>query len=177
MVMNRIVRLAPALLLLAWSGPALAQGEWGALAIAERGTAYGYAYDFPTPEAASARALAECGKNAPDCRVHTTFRNTCMVVAGSIDGPMGWSWGGREASRAQRAIEQCHQRGAVNCKVVETVCSGTTGGPSASQGAMRRQPAAKKAPAASTPGTTTPPAASTPPPTGTPGQPTPLHKN
>ena len=41
------------------AAPAHAEREWGALALSERSTAYGYAKDFDTQEAASARADAE----------------------------------------------------------------------------------------------------------------------
>ncbi|HEY7608680.1 MAG TPA: DUF4189 domain-containing protein [Alphaproteobacteria bacterium] len=157
---------AAAALVLAPAGAyAQAQGEWGALALSERSTAYGYSYDFDSQDGATGRALAECSKNAGDCRVHTTFRNTCLVLAGSVDGPFGWAWGGAEATRTQRALEQCRQRGAINCKVVETVCTGTAGGP-----ARPRNPARAPQPA---PPTSTP---ATSPPASTPGAPTQLHK-
>lgn len=171
--MTRILRrTAPILALVLLPAPALAEGEWGALALSERSTVYGYAYDFATPETASARALAECGRNAGDCRVHAAFRNTCLVLAGSVDGPFGWAWGGAKATRAERALEQCRQHGAVNCKVVETVCSGTVGGPPAPRNPARAlEPPA--GPAATTPRTTsTPPA----PDTRTPGAPLELHR-
>jgi len=165
------------------AAPAWAEREWGALALSERSTAYGYSQDFDTQEGASERALAECSKNAQDCRVHTAFRNTCLVLAGSIDGPFGWAWGAPERTRAQRALEQCRQRGAINCKVVETICSGTASGPKTpgpARGAPRTTapaPANTARPAATTPATSTPPAATTPPAdTRTPGSPTPLHR-
>jgi hypothetical protein len=138
------------------AAPAHAERDWGALALSERSTAYGYAKDFDTQEGASERALAECAKNASDCRVHTAWRNTCLVLAGSVDGPFGWAWGAPERTRAQRALEQCRQRGAVNCKVVETVCAGTAGGPKTPRTAA---PAPTAAPPAAT---TTPPATSSP---------------
>jgi hypothetical protein len=171
--MKRLVfRLAPALLL-ASAAPALAQGQWGALALSERSTAYGYSFDYDTQEKASERALAECAKNASDCRVHTTFRNTCLVVAGSVDGPIGWAWGGREQTRDQRAVEQCRQRGAVNCKVVERICSGLARGTHAPRTPAQTQDAPPAAPPARG---ATPPAAAPPPDTRTPGTPTQLHR-
>lgn len=142
------------------AAPALAEsGEWGALAISERSTAYGFSYDYETQEAATARALEECAKNARDCRVHTTFRNTCLVVAGSVDGPFGWAWGGREDTREQRAVDQCRQRGAGNCKVVQRICSGTAGGPRRAPPPRRTEPppAAAPPPADAAPGTGAPP--------------------
>ena len=191
-----------AVLILAAS-PAWAEREWGAIALSERSTAYGYAQDFDSQEGASQRALAECSKNASDCRVHTAFRKTCLVLAGSVDGPFGWAWGAPERTRAQRALEQCRQRGAVNCKVVETICAGTAGGPPTPRTPARptaappttpppslttppattTPPAATTTPPATTPpattpppATTTPPASTTTPDTRTPGAPTPLHR-
>jgi hypothetical protein len=186
---RRFYPIAAALILAA--SPAWAEREWGAIALSERSTAYGYAQDFDTQEGASERALAECRKNASDCRVHTAFRNTCLVLAGSVDGPFGWAWGAPERTRAQRALEQCRQRGAINCKVVETICAGTAGGPPTPRTPAR--PAAAP-PTTPPPATTTPPAATTPPPAATPpatttppapttapdtrppGTPTPLHR-
>ena len=162
----RLTLIAAGAALIVAAAPAHAERDWGALALSERSTAYGYARDFDTQEGAAARALAECAKNASDCRVHTAWRNTCLVLAGSIDGPFGWAWGAPERTRAERALAQCRQRGAVNCKVVETVCAGTAGGPP-----TPRTPA-RPAPTATTPPAATPPAATTPP-----GSPTPLHKN
>jgi hypothetical protein len=176
--------------LVAAASPALAQREWGALALSERSTAYGYAQDYDSQEEASARALAECSKHAGDCRVHTAWRNTCLVLAGSIDGPFGWAWGAPERTRAQRAIEQCRQRGAINCKVVQTICAGTAGGPPTPRTPARpaaapppavTPPAAtappSPAPATTPPAATTAPSATTPPPdTRAPGTPTPLHR-
>jgi hypothetical protein len=73
------------------AAPAHAEREWGALALSERSTAYGYAKDFDTREGASERALAECARNARDCRLHTAWRNTCLVLAGTAcrDGAAG----------------------------------------------------------------------------------------
>ena len=177
--MNRHVQLLAFALLLASGTPALAEGQWGALALSERSTAYGYSFDYDTQETASARALAECAKNAQDCRVHTTFRNTCLVLAGSVDGPFGWSWGARQQTQEQRALEQCRQRGAVNCKIVERVCSGTAGGPRAPQNPARApdRPAAPNTATPNTPAATTPNTAApnTAPDTRTPGAPTQLH--
>ena len=185
--------LAAGAALLFAAAPAHAEREWGALALSERSTAYGYAKDFDTQEAASERAMAECAKNASDCRLHTAWRNTCLVLAGSVDGPFGWAWGAPANTREQRALEQCRQRGAINCKVVETICAGTAGGPATPRNPAARTPARPTTPAATapTPATTAPPAAKAPPasPTPpaavttpapdarTPGTPTPLHKN
>jgi hypothetical protein len=169
-----LVAAAAALLIAA--APAHAEREWGALALSERSTAYGYAKDFDTQEGAAERALAECARNASDCRLHTAFRNTCLVLAGSVDGPFGWAWGAPANTRAQRALEQCRQRGAINCKVVETVCAGTAGGPATPRNPAARTPARPATPAATTP-PATPPATTAPPAsTRTPGTPTPLHR-
>lgn len=166
-----LVAAAAALSLAA--APAQAEREWGALALSERSTAYGYARDFDTEAGASERALAECAKNASDCRLHTAWRNTCLVLAGSVDGPFGWAWGAPATTRAQRALDQCRQRGAVNCKVVETICSGTAGGPATPRTPAAPPPAtAAPAPAAAPPAAVTAPS----PETRTPGAPTPLHR-
>jgi hypothetical protein len=178
MAIKRIaVRLAPALLL-ASATPALAQGQWGALALSERSTAYGYSFDYDTQEKATERALAECAKNAADCRVHTTFRNTCLVVAGSVDGPIGWAWGGREQTRDQRALEQCRQRGAVNCKVVERICTGLARGTHNPRTPTQTQqnPPPAPPPPTRTAAPNTPPNAAPPPDTRAPGTPTQLHR-
>jgi hypothetical protein len=171
------------------AAPAAAEGEWGALALSERTTGYGYAFDHESQEAATARAMAECARVAGDCRVHTTFRNTCLILAGSPDGPFGWAWGGAEATRAQRAIEQCRQRGAGRCRVVETVCTGTAGGPATPRNPVRGPDQPSAPPPGPPPSLTQPPAqpppgpaATSPPPapppdvTRPPGAPTPLHR-
>ena len=155
------------------AAPARAEREWGALALSERSTAFGYARDYDTQEGASERAMAECAKNAGDCRLHTAWRNTCLVLAGSVDGPFGWAWGAPANTREQRALEQCRQRGAINCKIVETICAGTAGGPTTPRTPAARAPARPAAPAAAPP-TTAPPATAAPPPAAaTPATPAP----
>ena len=97
------------------------------------------------------------------------------MLAGSVDGPFGWAWGARTQSREQRALEQCRQRGAVNCKVVETICTGTAGGPRTPARTNAAPPASSATPPANAaPNAGNPPAARD---TRAPGTPTQLHRN
>lgn len=121
------VRLAALAAVLSFASvlPAAAQG-WGALAFSENGTAYAYSRNYDTKEAAEAGALSECAKYAGDCKVYETFQNRCVTLAGAQNGVYGWAWGGNQASRLERALNQCRSHnGQPECKFVIHFCTGT----------------------------------------------------
>jgi hypothetical protein len=94
----------------------------GALA-AGRCSAFGYAYDDVSPEAAALRARAQC--KGRDCKVVASFRKTCAALA--IDaknacGPSGWAQAGNLARAQNVASEQCQRYGGRNCVIRAWVC-------------------------------------------------------
>lgn len=94
----------------------------GALATGRCG-AFGYAHDDVSPEAAALRARAQC--KGRDCKVVTSFRNTCAAFA--IDaknacGPSGWAQAANLAEAQNVASQQCNRYGGRACVIRAWVC-------------------------------------------------------
>jgi hypothetical protein len=115
---TRIVAVAA--LLLAGTCATLAAG---ALAVGQCG-AYGFAYDFPRIEGASAAALRKC---SGDCKVVAPMQSNCAALA--IDGrnacgPFGFAASGRLGMAQNTALQQCYRHGGKDCVIRAWVCDG-----------------------------------------------------
>jgi len=94
----------------------------GALAIGACG-AYGQAYDFPDPNAATERALSECKGQA--CRVVTTFQRACAAYAVDGTNPCGahgWARGPRLGRAQNEALRSCYKDGGRDCVIRTFIC-------------------------------------------------------
>jgi len=94
----------------------------GALAIGACG-AYGQAYDFPSPGAATERALSEC--QGETCRIVTTLRRGCAAFA--VDGANpcgahGWARGPRLGAAQNEALRGCYKDGGHDCVIRTFIC-------------------------------------------------------
>jgi hypothetical protein len=93
----------------------------GALAIGAC-AAYGYAYDYPTQEAAQAAAIEKC---TGDCKQVVTTRKGCVAYA--IDGhrpcgPNGFANAPRLGEAQNTALKQCYKHGGKNCVIRAWIC-------------------------------------------------------
>ncbi|HEX5507223.1 MAG TPA: DUF4189 domain-containing protein [Pseudolabrys sp.] len=94
----------------------------GALAVGKCG-AYGQAYDFSNPKAASRSALGKCeGKS---CRIVITTRHACAALA--VDGTHpcgghGWGKGSRLGVAENAALRSCYKDGGHNCMIRTFFC-------------------------------------------------------
>ena len=98
---------------------------WGALAIdSNQGPNWGWSIDYPTPEAASQRALSECGE---PCHVVMTFSGECAAFAADQTAGStahGWANGYQSGSGARgRALSECQQKGGTSCIVRSWGCT------------------------------------------------------
>ena len=94
----------------------------GALAIGTCG-AYGQAYDFPAPNAASESAMSQC--HGQGCRVVATFKRGCAAFA--VDGtnpcgPRGWGKGPRLGGAQNEALKACYKDGGKDCVIRTFLC-------------------------------------------------------
>ncbi len=101
---------------------ARAQDNYGAIAYSPSSRAHGYSYDFPSREAAEARALNECHKHASDCQVPLWFRNACGALAVGNGGGWGTGWGTNQQLAERYALDTCHGYTS-NCSVIRWVCT------------------------------------------------------
>jgi hypothetical protein len=93
----------------------------GALAIGAC-AAYGYAYDYPTSEAAQAAALEKC---AGDCKQVVTTKKGCVAFA--IDGrkpcgPHGFANAPKLGQAQNTALKHCYKHGGKDCVIRAWIC-------------------------------------------------------
>ena len=94
----------------------------GALATGRCG-AFGYASNDVSPDAAALRARAQC--KGRDCKVVSSFRNTCAafaIDARNFCGPHAWAQAASLADAQTIASEQCHRHGGRACVIRAWVC-------------------------------------------------------
>ncbi|HZP77595.1 MAG TPA: DUF4189 domain-containing protein [Pseudolabrys sp.] len=99
----------------------------GALAIGACG-AYGQAYDFPSANAATERALSECKGQA--CRVVTSFKRGCAAYAVDGTNPCGghgWAHGPRLGAAQNAALRGCYKDGGRDCVIRTFICDAKGG--------------------------------------------------
>ena len=94
----------------------------GALAIGAC-AAYGYAYDYPTPEAAQAAAIEKC---SGDCKQVVTTKKGCVAYA--IDGrkpcgPNGFANAPRLGEAQNTALKFCYKHGGKDCVIRAWICN------------------------------------------------------
>jgi hypothetical protein len=93
----------------------------GALAIGAC-AAYGYAYDYPTSEAAQAAALEKC---SGDCKQVVTTKKGCVAFA--IDGrkpcgPHGFANAPKLGQAQNTALKHCYKHGGKDCVIRAWIC-------------------------------------------------------
>ena len=93
----------------------------GALAIGAC-AAYGYAYDYPTAEAAQAAAIEKCTGN---CKQVVATKKGCVAFA--IDGrkpcgPHGFANAPRLGVAQNTALKYCYKHGGKDCVIRAWIC-------------------------------------------------------
>ena len=107
------------------AGIAVAQAA-GALAIGKC-AAYGYAYDYPSTEAAQAAALEKCDGA---CKQVVTTSKGCVAFA--VDGhkpcgPHGFANAPKLGAAQNTALKFCYRYGGKDCVIRAWICDGKKG--------------------------------------------------
>lgn len=115
---NGIRIVTAAAIALAGIAPAHAAG---ALAIGSC-AAYGYAYDYPTAEAAQAAAMEKC---SGECKQVVTTKKGCVAFA--IDGrkpcgPNGFANAPKLGEAQNTALKFCYKHGGKDCVIRAWIC-------------------------------------------------------
>ena len=100
---------------------ALAVGAYAAYA------AYGYAYDYPSQEAAQAAAIEKCGTS---CNKVVATNKGCAALA--VDGhkpcgPNGFANGPRLGAAQNSALKYCYKYGGKDCVIRAWICDDKKG--------------------------------------------------
>jgi hypothetical protein len=95
----------------------------GALAVGSC-AAYGYAYDYPTPDAAQAAAIEKCGST---CKKVVITDKGCVALA--VDGhqpcgPNGFANAARLGAAQNTALKYCYKFGGKDCVIRAWICDG-----------------------------------------------------
>ena len=95
----------------------------GALAVGSC-AAYGYAYDYPTADAAQAAAIEKCGST---CKKVVTTDKGCVALA--VDGhqpcgPNGFANASRLGAAQNTALKYCYKFGGKDCVIRAWICDG-----------------------------------------------------
>jgi hypothetical protein len=116
---------------LAWilsllSAGAVASHAAGALAVGAC-AAYGYAYDYPSSEAAQAAAIEKCGAS---CTKVVTTDKGCVALA--VDGrkpcgPNGYANAPKLGLAQNIALKHCYKYGGKDCVIRAWICDGKKG--------------------------------------------------
>ena len=98
----------------------------GALAVGAC-AAYGYAYDYPSSEAAQAAAIEKCGGS---CKKVVTTEKGCVALA--VDGhkpcgPNGFANAPRLGAAQNTALKHCYKYGGKDCVIRAWICDGKKG--------------------------------------------------
>ena len=94
----------------------------GALAIGACGT-YGFAYDYPRGEAATAEAMRKC--SGKGCRVVAHMKRNCAAFAIDLRnacGAYGYASAARLGPAQNTALRQCYSNGGKDCVIRAFVC-------------------------------------------------------
>lgn len=98
-------------------------GEYGALAVGPESLAYGMSDRSPTEEKARKSAMRFCRKNGKDCEVVETYHNTCVAIAESSDGTLGWDDDDDKKDAIAGAIKACNKKtDKEDCKLARANC-------------------------------------------------------
>ena len=95
----------------------------GALAVGAC-AAYGYAYDYPSSQAAQTAALEKCGGS---CKKVVVTNKGCVAFA--VDGhkpcgPNGYANASKLGAAQNTALKQCYQFGGKDCVIRAWICDG-----------------------------------------------------
>ena len=98
----------------------------GALAVGSC-AAYGYAYDYPSSQAAQEAALKKCGDA---CKEVVTTDKGCVAFA--VDGhkpcgPHGFANATRLGAAQNTALKYCYRYGGKDCVIRAWICDGKKG--------------------------------------------------
>lgn len=100
-----------------------AAGAYGALATSPDAD-FGFSYNYDDEDSAQDRALSECQKHSGKCTIKGTFQNTCVSVAKSSNGAMGWAWGHGKREDERMAMDECRKNRGRNCELSRRFCTG-----------------------------------------------------
>ncbi len=98
----------------------------GALAVGAC-AAYGYAYDYPSSEAAQAAAIEKCSSSSSSCNKVVTTNKGCVALA--VDGhkpcgPNGYANAPKLGQAQNTALQHCYKYGGKDCVIRAFMCDG-----------------------------------------------------
>jgi hypothetical protein len=98
--------------------------SYGAIAYGAKSTAYGYSFDKGTQQEAERTALNNCRPNGDDCKVVSSFTNSCSAVAAiESKGVFSTGSGGSEKAAQDSALQACERTHGRGCEIEVWTCA------------------------------------------------------
>jgi hypothetical protein len=98
--------------------------SYGAIAYGPHSTANGYAFGKSSAGEASRTAMANCAQNGDDCKVVTSFSNSCAAVAAVEDqGRYATGQGDTRDEAQSNALAVCKKQGKGECEIEAWTCA------------------------------------------------------
>jgi hypothetical protein len=96
---------------------------FGAIAYGPQSQAAGWSYDYETEDQARHHALSNCTPHGNDCRVVTSFSNSCGAVAAGTNLRYAVGEGVSEKQAESDAMEKCRRAGGTDCDIQAWSCT------------------------------------------------------
>ncbi|MGH9809806.1 MAG: DUF4189 domain-containing protein [Terriglobia bacterium] len=96
---------------------------FGAIAYGPESEATGWSYDYETEDQARHHALSNCAQHGNDCRVVTSFSNSCGAVAAGTNKRYAIGEGVSENQAQADAIANCNKAGGTGCDIQAWSCT------------------------------------------------------
>ena len=107
------------IVLTAFTAPAAADDNYGAIAFSTSSGALGWSYDYSSRGGAEEEALKQCG---PGCEVAIWFKNACAAIATSSNHSYGTGWASERGEAEGIAMRACRQY-ASDCSIARWQCT------------------------------------------------------
>jgi hypothetical protein len=97
---------------------------YGAIAYGAKSTGYGYSFDKRTQQDAERTALNNCRPNGDDCKIVTSFSNSCAAVAAiESKGVFSTGGGGTQQAAQDNALKACERSHGKGCEIEVWTCA------------------------------------------------------
>jgi hypothetical protein len=98
--------------------------SYGAIACGAKSTAYGYSFNERSARDADRKALAKCQPNGDDCKIVSSFSNSCAAVSAiESKGVFSTGSGGTEEAAANNALKACERDHGRGCEIEVWTCT------------------------------------------------------
>ena len=97
--------------------------NYGAIAYDTGSGAWGDSYDYHSTDDANQRALSDCSREGPACKVVISFSETCAALAAGDNSAWAANVGDGVGDARHNALVACARNGGRNCAIKVSTCA------------------------------------------------------